>query len=253
MITKEVIKTENLSKVFHIGHDEIHTIFSTIRYKLSGENPKKDLWALKDISISINKGEMIAIIGPNGAGKTTLLRVLSGIMKETSGTYKISEKVSTIFELGLGFNPRFTALYNVYLYGAIHGLSRKQINNILPKIIEFSGLEDFMGAKLREFSSGMRQRLAFATIIQTVEGIVMADEVLAVGDQSFKKKCFSYFRSLLKADKTVLFVTHGLDPEVRELCSRALYINKGEAVYYGEVGEALRIYNEYCEENDKNC
>lgn len=240
---REIIKTNDIFKMFHIGSNEKFTIFNTLRYKLSGETPKKELWALKNVNISVKEGEMIAVIGPNGAGKTTLLRILSGIMATTSGSYRVEGKVSSIFELGLGFNPRFTALQNVYLYGALHGLSRKQVDKILPEVIEFSGLQEFMGAKLSEFSSGMRQRLAFAAIIQTVEDIVMVDEVMAVGDQSFKIKCLDSFKNLLHEGKTILFVTQSLSGELKNLCNRALYLSKGEQMYYGEPEEAQRRYD----------
>lgn len=238
----EVLKTENMSKKFHVGCDQKFTLFSTLRYKLSGENPKKQIWALKDINISVNKGEMIGVIGPNGSGKTTLLRILSGIMAATKGNYHITEKVSSIFELGLGFNPRFTALQNVYLYGALHGYSRKRIDELMPGIVEYSGLHDFMGAKLSEFSSGMRQRLAFSTIIRTVDDVVMVDEALSVGDQAFQKKCIKSFKNLLDKGKTILFVTQNLDGDLKEMCSRALYVNRGEQMFYGDKNDALEMY-----------
>lgn len=238
----EVIKTENLYKKFRIGSSDRYTIFTSVRYKLSGESPKKDLWALKNINISVNKGEMIAVIGPNGAGKTTLLKILAGIIKHTSGKFEVREKVSSIFELEIGFIPRFNAIQNAYLYGAIHGISRNRVKEMLPEIIDYSELGDFTGAKLRDFSSGMRQRLAFATVIQTVEGIILVDEVLTVGDESFRNKCIKSFARLLNEGKTIIFVSHGIDETVKRMCSRALYINKGEQRYFGFVEKAMSLY-----------
>ncbi len=238
-----VIETNNLSKRFTIGTRERMTFFTTMREVLSSETPKKDIWAVKDISFKVKKGEMVAVIGPNGAGKTTLLRVLSGIMAPTSGEYITREEVSPMFELGLGFNPLFTAIQNIYLYGALHGLSRKDIERKLPGIIEFSGLKGFMHAKLREFSSGMRQRLAFATVMQTARGIIMVDEVLAVGDISFQKKCLNAFREILNRGDTILYVSHDIG-SVRPLCSRALYLNRGQQRGYGPLPEMESLYNE---------
>jgi len=239
-----VIKTENLSKKFLIGCSEKATLFGTIRKRLSGETPKREIWALKDINISINKGEMIGIVGPNGAGKTTLLRVLSGILKATSGKYEVAGEISSIFELGLGFNPRFTAIQNVYMYGALHGLSRKEVDTIMPEIVEYSGLNGFMCAKLSEFSSGMRQRLAFATIIQAINGVVLVDEVMAVGDQSFQKKCLQTYKKIMDEGNTIVFVSQGLDGDLKDLCSRVLYINKGEQKHFGDVVEGMLMYCE---------
>ncbi|MBN2407342.1 MAG: ABC transporter ATP-binding protein [Elusimicrobia bacterium] len=245
MSSAEIIRTENISKMFMIGSTDRYTMFNTFRYKLSGETPKKELWALKNINISVNKGDVVAIIGPNGAGKTTLLRIISGIMKATSGSYSVRGSVTSIFELGLGFNPMFTALQNVYLYGALHGLSRKKVDAILPKIVEFSGLEDFMGAKLSEFSSGMRSRLAFAMIIQTVEDIVLVDEIMAVGDISFQQKCLSTYEKMIEEGKTLIFVTQSLDGRLEEICTGALYINRGEQILYGPPEEATALYNRH--------
>ncbi|MCR4662458.1 MAG: ATP-binding cassette domain-containing protein [Endomicrobiaceae bacterium] len=238
-----VIQTNNLSKRFKIGTKERLTFFTSLRYKLSGEYPETDLWALKDISFSVRKGEMVAVIGHNGAGKTTLFRILSGIMRQTSGTYNVSEDLSCMFELGLGFNLRFTAIENVYLYGALHGISRKEIDKKMDAIVEFAELDKFMGAKLGEYSSGMISRLAFATVIQTLKGIILVDEVLAVGDIAFQKKCTKAFEKVLNEGHTILFISHGIGEEKR-LCSNALYIDHGNQVAFGPVNEVEDMYFE---------
>ena len=221
-----VIETSHLSKMFMIGTTERMTLFSSLRYKLSGDFPVREFWALKDINFSVRRGEMVAVLGPNGAGKTTLLRILSGIIASTGGTFSVRDKVSTIFELGLGFNSRLSALENLYLYAALHGITRKEINRKLPEMMDFSEVGDFMGAKLGEFSSGMKARLAFATVVQTVRGIIMIDEALAVGDAAFQKKCMSAIEKLLNDGKTVLVISHGMG-DARKFCSKALYINHG--------------------------
>lgn len=238
-----VIQTNNLSKKFKIGTRERLTLFTSLRYKLSGDYPETDFWALKNISFSVKKGEMIAVIGHNGAGKTTLFRILSGIMKQTSGTFNITENVSCMFELGLGFNLRFTAIENVYLYGALHGISRKEIDKKMDAIVEFAELDKFMGAKLGEYSSGMISRLAFATVIQTLQGIILVDEVLAVGDVAFQKKCTKAFEKVLNEGHTILFISHGIGEE-RKLCSNALYIDHGQQMAFGPMNEVEQMYYE---------
>jgi len=238
-----VIQTDNLSKKFKIGTKERLTFFTSLRYKLSGEYPETDFWALKNISFSVKKGEMVAVIGHNGAGKTTLFRILSGILKQTSGTFNITEKVSCMFELGLGFNLRFTAIENVYLYGALHGISRKEIDKKMDAIVEFAELDKFMGAKLGEYSSGMISRLAFATVIQTLQGIILVDEVLSVGDIAFQKKCAKAFEKVLNEGHTILFISHGIGEE-KKLCSNALYIDHGKQMAFGPIKEVEDMYYE---------
>ncbi|MBN1823111.1 MAG: ABC transporter ATP-binding protein [Endomicrobiales bacterium] len=241
---KPVVEARNISKKFNIGSRERQTLFSSIRHTLSGEYPKVELWALKDISLYANKGEMIAVIGPNGSGKTTLFRILGGIMSPTTGTCDVRDEVSCIFELGLGFNPRFTALENVYLYSALHGISRKEVDKILPEIVDFSGVGAFMGAKLSEFSSGMKARLAFATVIQTVKGIILIDEVLSVGDIAFQKKCFAAIEKLLNEGNTILFISHSISGEIKKLCRKALYIDKGNQIAFGNAEDVEKLYIE---------
>jgi ABC-type polysaccharide/polyol phosphate transport system ATPase subunit len=241
MENKEMIKVEGVSKIFEIGTKERMTLLSTIRHKLSGEYPTREVWALKNINFTLKKGEMAVIVGPNGAGKTTLLRILAGIMFPTSGKYEISGQVSCIFDLGIGFNPRFSAIDNVYMYGALLGISRKEVDKKLPEIVEFSELGDFMGAKLSEFSSGMRSRLAFSTIVQTIKDVVMVDEVLAVGDASFQRKCMATFENLLNQGKTIIYISHS-PSGVKKFCNKALYINHGNQVAFGGFEEVTEMY-----------
>lgn len=240
-----VIETRNLYKKFRIGTTERRTLFSAIRRTLSGDNPTRDIWALKDVSFSVSKGEMVAVIGPNGAGKTTLLRILAGIMTPTSGSFSVAGDVSCIFELGLGFNPHFTGLENVYQYASLHGISRREIEKKLPEIIEFAELEGFMGAKLGEYSSGMRARLAFATVMQMLRGIVMVDEVLAVGDERFQAKCAERIREIRAGGTTLFYVSHQMD-QVAATCDRVLLLHHGRLCHDGPPAESIRRYRELC-------
>lgn len=243
-----VLSAENVSKSFRIGTCDRHTFFSTLRKKLSGDTPTRTIWALKNININVASGEMLGVIGPNGAGKTTLLRVLSGIMRPTTGKITLKEEVSTMFELGIGFDPMFTATQNLYLYGALHGLSRSQVDEKMEAIIEFSQLKNYMHAKLREYSSGMRARLAFATIMQTATGIIMVDEALTVGDISFQKKCLKAFTDLMDRGCTILYVAQALGP-AKDLCTNAIYLDGGIQKGFGPVDKIDRLYVEDSENN----
>jgi ABC-type polysaccharide/polyol phosphate transport system ATPase subunit len=237
-----ILEARGISKKFSIGTGERLTLFTSLKNKFTGAG-LRDFWALKDINFKVNRGEMVAVFGHNGAGKTTLFRILSGILKATSGTYTAKEQISCMFELGLGFNLRQTALENVYLYGALHGISRRVIDKKLPDIVDFAELNNFMGAKLGEFSSGMRARLAFATIMQTLKGIVMVDEVLSVGDVSFQKKCTDAFEKVLNDGHTVLFISHGLG-HAKRLCTKGLLIEHGAQVAFGNINEVDDMYTE---------
>ena len=235
-----VLEARNISKKFIIGTTERLTFFKSLHNKFTG-SASREFWALKDINFKVKRGQMVAVFGHNGAGKTTLLRILAHILKPTSGACFKTLPVSCMFELGIGFNPLQTALENVYLYGALHGIPKKEIDKKLPDIVDFAELNNFMGARLMEFSSGMRARLAFATVMQTLKGIIMVDEVLSVGDVSFQKKCTSAFEKVLNNGHTILFISHGLG-EVKKLCSKALYIEHGKQLAYSNVNEVDEMY-----------
>lgn len=240
-MTKEaIIKVENLSKVFKLPHEKLSTVkqhFLSIFNKKGYEQFK----ALDSVSFEIKKGEFFGIIGANGSGKSTLLKILAQIYQPTSGKVTINGSLSPFIELGVGFNPELTARDNIFLNAAILGLTRKQTEEKFDEIVAFSELENFLDQKLKNFSSGMQVRLAFAIAIQAHADILLIDEVLAVGDASFQEKCLVLFRALKKEGKTIIFVSHALGV-IEEFCDRCLLINKGKVSFLGESEEAIYKY-----------
>src|SRR5690606_17744155 len=187
------------------------------------------------------EGEMLGIIGENGSGKSTLLKILAGIMRPTSGTVAVNRRLTPFLELGVGFNPDFTAIENIRTYATIMGLSKREINGKVDEILAFAGLETFRDAKLKNFSSGMQVRLAFSTAIQTDPEILLMDEVLAVGDMEFQQKCMDVLNRYRNEGVTIVFVSHDLG-SVRRFCDRALLLRHGEQVALGKTDEVIDRY-----------
>jgi len=237
-----VIEVEHVWKIFRIPREKKNTIFETLLGLF--DNKKKgyqEFVALKDINFSVRRGEWIGIIGPNGSGKSTLLKIIANIIRPTKGRVRVNGKITSFLELGIGFQPDLTAIENIYIYGAIMGFSDSQMKKKVEKILDFSGLKRFSNTKLKNFSSGMVVRLAFSTAIQTEPEILLLDEVLAVGDLEFQKKCFNIFEQYRKQDKTVIYVSHDLN-SVKRFCDRALLLNNGEQVAFGDTGEVIDVY-----------
>ena len=197
--------------------------------------------ALKDVNLHINMGEFIGIIGKNGSGKSTLLKLIANIYSPTKGDIYINGSISPFLELGIGFNGDLSARENVYLNGVILGLSRQQIDNLYKKIVQFAGLEDFMEMKLKNFSSGMQVRLAFSIASSVDANIYLCDEVLAVGDIDFQKKCLRTFEDLKKAGKTIVFVSHDLDT-IKQFCTKTYLLEKGRVVKEGATEDVVDYY-----------
>jgi lipopolysaccharide transport system ATP-binding protein len=235
-----VITVEHLNKVFRIPHEKRDTLFATLTGLIRPAS-FETFHALKDISFTVEEGEMFGIIGENGSGKSTLLKILARIIRPTSGTIDVKKNVTPFLELGVGFNYEFSAIENIRMYGIIMGLSKRQIDDRTDKILEFAGLERFRDTKLKNFSSGMQVRLAFSTAIQTDPQILLLDEVLAVGDMEFQKKCLEVLDKFKKEGVTIIFVSHDLE-SVKKHCGRALLINHGEQVMIGETDEVVRRY-----------
>jgi lipopolysaccharide transport system ATP-binding protein len=199
------------------------------------------IWALKNISFRVSKGEVIGIIGTNGAGKSTLLKILSRITDPTTGYAEIRGKVSSLLEVGTGFHPELTGRENVYLNGTILGMTKKEVDSKFDDIIEFSGVEKFIDTPVKRYSSGMLVRLAFSVAAHLEPEILIIDEVLAVGDAAFQQKCLGKMENVAKEGRTVLFVSHNM-AAVENLCSRAIWIDGGQVVEIGETKKIIETY-----------
>jgi lipopolysaccharide transport system ATP-binding protein len=241
-LNSNAIVVEGVSKRFRIPHERKITVYEHLIGLLhGGAYSYEEFNALQDVSFSVKHGETFGVIGPNGCGKSTLLKVLAGVLYPDSGKVRINGKIAPFLELGVGFQPELTAKENVYLYGAIMGLTRKDIDERYDEIINFSELKRFENMKLRNFSSGMYVRLAFATAIQTDPDIMLVDEVLSVGDESFQRKCGQKIDEIRRVGKTILLVSHALGT-VQQLCDRCLLLNGGKAVALGETERVLAEY-----------
>jgi len=237
-----LVELNNVCKIFRIPHERRNTLkenFLNFHRKVKIE----DFHALKNINLTINQGDFIGIIGRNGSGKSTLLKIIANIYPPTSGKVIVNGSISPFLELGVGFNGDLTARENVYLNGVILGLSRREIDKKFKEIVNYAELSDFMDMKLKNFSSGMQVRLAFSVAIQADADVYLCDEVLAVGDISFQKKCFNTFHDFKKAGKTIIYVTHDLS-SVKLFCNKTALLDHGEMLNFGETEEVVRKYLE---------
>ncbi|WP_420120204.1 ABC transporter ATP-binding protein [Nakamurella sp.] len=200
---------------------------------------KDDFWALRDIDLEIYSGSTVGLIGPNGSGKSTLLKLIGGILQPTSGTVEHRGRLAALLELGAGFHPDLTGRENVYLNASILGLSRKQTAKFFDQIVAFSGIEQFIDTQVKFYSSGMYVRLAFAVSVHVDPDVLLVDEVLAVGDEPFQRKCMDRIRQFQAEGRTIILVTHGLDA-VADLCDRAVVLEHGNIVLDGDPVDALR-------------
>ena len=235
------VRIENLNKKFRVFHESPLTFQKAAYNFLKGKNNYEDIWALKDVNFSLNKNETVGLIGPNASGKTTLLRTIANIYTPTSGNIWVNGRVAVFLELGLGFITEFTGIENLYLYGAVFGLSRREIKDRMPEIAEFSELHDFLDIPLRQYSFGMRMRLAFSLAVNVDPDILLIDETLSVGDLAFQERCFQKIKELKKENKTLFLVSHNMD-EIERLCDRVILLNKGTIVYEGDPQKVISRY-----------
>lgn len=241
------VKVDNVTKDFTLHHEKTSSIKSSIvNIFKPKESTNENYQVLKGVSLDIKKGEFFGIVGRNGSGKSTLLKIIAEIYSPTTGSVDVKGKLVPFIELGVGFNPELTGRENVYLNGALLGFSRKEMEEKYDAIVEFAELEQFMDQKLKNYSSGMQVRLAFSVAIRADADIMLIDEVLAVGDEAFQRKCLAYFAKLKKDKKTVIFVTHSMEA-VQQFCDRAVLIDKGHKM---EIGTPLDISQLYSKLND---
>lgn len=262
MSTKNIIlKAENISKQYRLGtvgtgtlsHD-LNRLWHKIRGKedpylkvgevndRSSKGTSEYVWALKDINFEIEVGEVLGIIGKNGAGKSTLLKILSKVTAPTTGSIKSRGRIASLLEVGTGFNPELTGRENIYLNGAILGMTKKEITSKLDEIIEFSGCERYIDTPTKRYSSGMTVRLAFAVAAFLEPEILVVDEVLAVGDAEFQKKAIGKMQDISKeGGRTVLFVSHNM-AAVRSLCTTGMLIENGKTIFFGDIDETIDLY-----------
>ncbi len=245
------VKIEHVSKDFLLPHEKVTTAKRAFTTLFKHDRTKEVQHALHDISFEIKKGEFFGIVGRNGSGKSTLLKIIAGIYQPTNGSIRVNGRLVPFIELGVGFSPELTGRENVYLNGAMLGFSKKQIDKNYSQIVEFAELEKFMDQKLKNYSSGMQVRLAFACATMANPEVLVVDEVLAVGDSEFQRKCFDYFKSLKKKNTTVIFVTHDMNA-VKEFCDRAVMIEKSKLTYQGDPKDIAREYALLFMNNNQN-
>lgn len=276
-MSKPVIKVENLSKAYQIGQIGTGTLSRDIdrfvKTKILGkEDPflkigetndrsskgtSDIVWSLKDINFEVNQGDAVGIIGKNGAGKSTLLKLLSRVTSPTTGNIKVKGRIASLLEVGTGFHPELSGRENIYLNGAILGMRKKEITRKLDEIIDFSGVERYVDTPVKRYSSGMYVRLAFAVAAHLESEILIVDEVLAVGDAEFQKKCLGKMGDISKGEgRTILFVSHNM-VAVKNLCNSGIILENGSLVFNGEISSAVNHYlngnnsnvNKYLNEN----
>jgi len=242
MNVEPVIQVKNLSKSFIIPHQRHDSLVEYLShpgriFKPSGEK----FTVLKDIDLDVYPGDFLGIMGRNGSGKSTLLKILAGIYSPTSGSVKVRGKMVPFLELGVGFNSELSGRENVFLNGIILGLSRSFLNEKYNEIVKFAELEKFMDMPLKNYSSGMQVRLAFSIAIMADADVYILDEVLAVGDIEFQKKCFNIFREYKKRKKTIILVTHS-SASVKDFCNRAAFLKDGRLHFYDSIDDVIKAY-----------
>ena len=245
--TSNAIAVEGLGKKFRLMQDRNWTLKATL---LAGHRTRyEEFWALRDVSFEIPTGETFGIVGGNGSGKSTLLKVLAGILRADEGSAVARGRLSALLELGAGFHPELTGRENVYLNGSILGFTSREIRNLFDDIVEFAELEQFIDEPVRNYSSGMYMRLGFSVAIHVEPEILLVDEILAVGDLTFQKRCLDRFARLRDEGRTVVVVSHDLDM-IGRLCDSSVWINKGELASVGSSSSVLEDFISHDENSD---
>lgn len=249
------ITIENLSKKYSRRQEGSYIALRDVLANAfkKGQKKSEPFWALQDINLTINQGDRVGIIGRNGAGKSTLLKIISRITPPTTGRIEINGRVASLLEVGTGFHPELSGRENIYLNGSILGLKRVEINQRLDEIIQFSGVEDFIDSPLKHYSSGMQLRLAFSVAAHLEAEILLIDEVLAVGDMEFQKKCIGKMEEISKEKgRTIFFVSHNL-LAIKNICTNSVWINSGKLQYYGDTQSVIEKFIDFNQTHTNNC
>ncbi|MEA2019447.1 MAG: ABC transporter ATP-binding protein [Campylobacterota bacterium] len=242
------ITLTNISKQYKLYKSQNDRLKESLSF--SKKKYHKIFYALKNISFTINKGEVVGILGKNGSGKSTLLKIIAGVLTQSNGNVKVNGKITALLELGAGFNPELTGLENLYLSGSISGFSRIEIDKKIDDIIDFADIDEFINQPLKTYSSGMKARLGFAFAINSEPEILIVDEALSVGDAAFARKCYAKIEDMCKSKEiTVLFVSHS-DGIIKQLCNRAIMLHNGQFIVDGDPKDVVNIYNKTI--NSKN-
>lgn len=240
-MSQTIIKIQDVSMRFRLSNDRISSLKEFVTTALRGKLQYNEFEALKHISFNVNSGETIGIIGRNGSGKSTLLKIIAGILKPTQGSVEVYGNIVPMLELGSGFDMDLTGRENIYLNGAILGYSEDFLKAKFNEIVDFSELGEFINVPIRNYSSGMLMRLAFSVAAMVEPEILIADEILAVGDEAFQHKSMSRMKEMMESGTTVLLVSHSLD-QIREVCDRAIWIDQGQIKMMGKTEEVCAAY-----------
>jgi lipopolysaccharide transport system ATP-binding protein len=243
-MSENSISVKNVSKNFRLYHEKRTTLYESITGSVNRKPHYETLQVLDNVSFNVKKGESFGIVGRNGSGKTTLLRILSHIYQPDDGSVETNGTVVPVLALGLGFHPELTAITNIYQSSILLGITKNQIAERIDKIIKFADLEKFADTKLKNFSSGMAMRLAFATAVQVDPAVLLLDEVIAVGDLNFQKKCLDVMLDFKKRGKSIVLVSHN-PSDVKQLCDRAMFLKEGSIDIIGKPSQVLDSYENY--------
>ena len=235
------VSIEDVSKRFRLYHEKYTSLKERVIH--AGKVPHEDLWALRDVSFEVSEGETVGILGRNGSGKSTLLKCICGVLQPTAGRVVVRGKLAGLLELGAGFQPELSGRENVYLNGSMLGLSKREVDRMFDDIVEFAELGQFIDNQVKFYSSGMYVRLGFAVAVNVDPDVLVIDEVLAVGDERFQRKCMERVKKFQREGRTILFVSHSPD-QVRAICDRAVVLSDGALIGMGTPGEAVRLFRE---------
>ncbi len=238
-MAESVITVEHLSKRFRVYHQRSVTFKEALVER--GRARYEEFWAVRDVSYSLEPGTTLGVIGENGSGKSTLLKCVAGILVPDEGTVRVRGRLASLLEVGAGFHPEYSGRENIYLNGAILGLPRRYINSVIDEIVGFAELERFIDNPVRTYSSGMYTRLGFSIAVHLDPDILLVDEVLAVGDEAFQRRCLERIEEMRAEGRTLMFVSHGME-SVRNLCDACLWIDSGVARMYGDTKEVVDAY-----------